>query len=306
MKPWTFIHATDIHVGSPRSFRFQPAWNENWRTARQQIIAIGPDLLLIGGDLTRDGRIHLYEYESLRADLDALSFPYHVIPGNMDTNNKHTQVSGSTPGRDDVSLNVTSRDFENYRAVFGTPWWTFVHKNVRFSAFGGMLLGSGLPEEAALWEWLKAQPHQPRAQYHVWLTHYPLFTEDLHEANYDITDPGRYPNWYFGIDEPYRSRVFKIMKATGVTHVLSGHVHVRKRFFQDGVHFDIGGSTAFTQKGIPWPDGDHTLGFQRYDVTEEGIEYAFIPLEKVSTAVGYGPGGHPRPDQRDYSLAWEQ
>ena len=51
MKPWTFVHAADIQVGSPRSFSFAPAWNENWQTARKQIIEINPDLLLIGGDL---------------------------------------------------------------------------------------------------------------------------------------------------------------------------------------------------------------------------------------------------------------
>lgn len=307
MKTWTFIHATDIHVGSPRSFRFQPAWNENWQTARQQIIQINPDLLLIGGDLTRDGNIHKYEFENLKADLDTLPFPYHVIPGNMDTNNKHTRVPGPLPGRNDVELNVTSENLCHYREVFGTPWWTFVHKDVRFSAFGGMLLGSGLPEERELWAWLEAQQDQPRSRYHVWLTHYPLFTVDLHESNYDITDPEQYFNWYFGLDEPYRSRVFEIMKATGVTHVLSGHVHMRKRFYVEGVHFDIGASTAFTQAGIrSWTDGDRTLGFQRYEVTDQGLVYTFIPLARVSTAKSYGPGGHPRPDQRDYSLAWEK
>jgi len=27
--PWTFAYAADIQVGSPRSFRFKPAWNDN-------------------------------------------------------------------------------------------------------------------------------------------------------------------------------------------------------------------------------------------------------------------------------------
>lgn len=61
MQPWTFVHATDIHVGSPRSFRYAPAWKEHWQTARQQILEIGPDLLLLGGDLARDGNVHRYE-----------------------------------------------------------------------------------------------------------------------------------------------------------------------------------------------------------------------------------------------------
>lgn len=32
---WSFVVVSDIHVGSPRSFRYEPAWNENWKTARE-------------------------------------------------------------------------------------------------------------------------------------------------------------------------------------------------------------------------------------------------------------------------------
>ena len=59
--------------------------------------------------------------------------------------------------------------------------------------------------------------------------------------------------------------------------------------------------------GDRFPDGDARLGFYRFDVDEEGIRDIFIPLEKESAAEGaYGPGGHPRPEERDYSLAQEQ
>ena len=97
MGAWSFVFATDIHVGSPRSYRFAPAWNENWVTARKQIVGIHPDLLLLGGDLTRDGGLpkHRYELEDIKTDLDALPFPYRVTPGNMDTGNKHTEVPGA-------------------------------------------------------------------------------------------------------------------------------------------------------------------------------------------------------------------
>ena len=39
---------------------------------------------------------------------------------------------------------------------------------------------------------------------------------------------------------------------------------------------------------------------------DDGIRDTFIPLASESTADGaYGPGGHPRPEERDYSLAIE-
>lgn len=306
MKPWTFVHVTDIHVGSPRSFRFAPAWNENWRTAREQIIDCKPDLLLVGGDLTRDGNPHAYELESIKADLDALPFPYHVTPGNMDTGNKHTDVQGAYDNRDDLSLNLTSAQLRQFERHFGPHCWTFAHKNVRLSSFCDMVAGSGLAEEGPFWAWMEAQRNQPRAPFHVWMTHSALFIEAFDEPNWDITDRKHYHDWYFGIDGPQRSRTMDVFKATGATLVLSGHVHCRKTHHAEGVQFNIGPSTAFAQWANRWPDGDPTLGFIRYIVTDAGIQDEFIPLRRLSKAKGYGPGGHPKPDQRDYSIAWEK
>mgnify|MGYP006299808373 CR=1 FL=1 len=306
VKPWKFVHVTDIHVGSPRSFRFAPAWNENWQTARRQIIACEPDLLLLGGDLTRDGSIHRFELEAVKEDLDTLPFPWRVTPGNMDTGNKHTDKQGIRKNRDDLALNMTSGQLKQFESVFGPHCWTFVHKNVRFSSFCDMVAGSGLPEEKPFWAWLEAQRDTPRAPHHVWMMHSALFTERLDEPNYDIADPDEYLNWYFGIDEPHRSRMMEVFKATGGELLLSGHVHCRKRHQAEGMRFHINPSTAFRQWGGHWPDGDDTLGFIEYTVTGEAITERFVPLESVSTAKGYGPGGHPKPEERDYSIAWEQ
>ena len=62
----------------------------------------------------------------------------------------------------------------------------------------------------------------------------------------------------------------------------------------------------FAQLADRWPDGDATLGFFRVDVDDGGLRETFVPLERVSSAAGaYGPGGHPRPEDRDYSAAAE-
>lgn len=303
---WTFAYATDIHVGSPRSFRFNPAWNDNWKTARRQIININPEFLLIGGDLTRDGSIHKWELEAIKADLDSLPFPYYVVPGNMDTGNKHTKVTGARKNRDDVALNITTEQVAQFESVFGPVWWTFDHKNLRVSGFCDMLMGSGLPHEEKLWRWLEDQKKQPLAKHNIWMMHYALFVDDPTEPNFDIKDPEQYNSWYFGINEPYRSRVMGIFRAVGANRVITGHIHCRKDHYFDNIYFDLAPVTSFPQWKNKWPDGDPALGFFKYDVTEESIEKSFIPLERVSTRKGYGPGGHPLPEQRDYSKAWEK
>jgi len=305
MEPWRFVHVTDIHIGSPRSYRYAPAWNENWETAQSRIIDLKPDLMLVGGDVARDGNIHKFELQAVKAKLDSLPFPCHVIPGNMDTGNKFTPVSGSRPGRNDVSLNVCAEDIRHFASVFGPGWWSFVHKGVRFSGICDVLLGSGLPQEDELCDWLEQQKELPKEKHHVWLMHYTPFIDSMNEPNFNIQSPEQYLDWYFGMDEPYRSWLIGIFKATGADIVISGHVHCSRTRFQEGIRFDIGPSTAFSQWHTRWDDGDPRLGFLKYDVSDAGISCSLVPLEKTSDAKGYGPGGHPNPDQRDYSIAWE-
>jgi predicted MPP superfamily phosphohydrolase len=251
MTPWTFVHLADPQPGSPRSFRFEPAWMENWKTARRQIREIGPDLLLVGGDLTRDGSIHDFEFEAMKADLDALGLPVHVIPGNMDTGNKHTPVQGCLPARDDVSLNVTSKQLKNFERFFGPIQWSFVHKNVRFSGFYGALAGSGLPEEEDMWRWLEDLEGLPRAAHHVLIMHYALFMDRFDEPDFDITKKEDYFGWYFSIGHPHRERMLKLFKAAGVGLVISGHIHCYRTAegVVDGIRFVKAPTTARVQMG---------------------------------------------------------
>ena len=306
MKPWNFVHVADIQVGSPRSFRYAPAWNENWRTARQQIVDLHPDLLLIGGDLTRDGSIHDWELAAVKKDLDSLPFPCHVIPGNMDTGNKHTDRQGVHGDRDDVSLNVTFDQLRRFESFFGPIQWSFTHKNVRFSGFYAAVVGSGLPQEKVIWEWLPRLKELPKESHHIMIMHYALFIDDIHEPNFDITDQEQYLAWYFGIDEPHRRHIMESLREAGVTVVISGHIHCRKVDVVDGITFIKAPATCMSQFEEVWPDGDPALGFLEFTVTEEKIAPRFVPLVRVSKAKGYGPGGHPRPGKRDYSNAWEK
>lgn len=309
MKPWTFVHVADMQPGSPRSYRYNPSWILNWREAREQILEVGPDLLLVGGDLTRDGSIHRFELEEMRDDLAGLPFPCRVVPGNMDTGNKHTRRPGchrSPDQCDDLDLNVTSEQLQQFASVFGPLWWSFEHKGVRFSGLPDMVVNSGLPEEAALWAWAEAQAQRPPAEHHVWVLHSPLFVDALDEPDWDVTDRDQYDAWYFTIDQPGRARLHRLFLSTGATLVISGHVHCRRSRVVDGICYQISPSTAFGQWASRWPDGDASLGFLRYDVSAAGIRGTFVPLRKQHRLEGYGPGGHPAPHARNYSLAWQQ
>lgn len=296
----------DMQPGSPKSFRFNPAWAENWQTARRQIVARKPEFLLIGGDVTRDGSLHRWELEEMKADFDGMGIPYRVIPGNMDTGNKHTDRQGAHPDRDDRRLNIASEQLRQFESVFGPSTWSFEHGNVRVSGFCDMLLGSGLPEEQRLWNWLEEQANRSKSVHNLWLMHYALFLDAPDEPAFDITDPEHYLDWYFCVDQGSRDRLLSRLVKAGASRVISGHIHCRKDHVAEGIHFDLAPGIAMGQWGNRWPDGDASLGFLEYTVRADRIEKRFVPLEKISTRTdGYGPGGHPLPEARDYSLAWE-
>ena len=308
MRPWTFLHICDTQPGSPRSFRFNPRYMENWQTAYRQLQTTPADLLLVGGDLTRDGYIHDFELEKAKAELDALPYPYYAIPGNMDTGNKHTATPGA-PGRDDPRLNLTAASLDNFARFFGSFPWTFVHKEVRFTGIYAALAGSGLQHEKKLWHFLEDElPCAAATKHHVLVMHYALFVDALDEPTWDITREEEYHSWYFSIDNPHRQRLFDAFKRTGVDIVLSGHIHCRRPpQILDGIRFYRCAGIAMPQWQSRFPDGDARLGFYSFELSDAGICDTFIPLEKESTAQGgYGPGGHPRPEERDYSLAWEK
>ncbi len=310
MAKWTFVYVADMQPGSPRSFRYNPSLTANWREAKRQIMDIGPDLVLVGGDMTRDGNLHRFELEEMKQELHELGCPIHAVPGNMDTGNKHTTCEGNHRGPNqcsDMELNVTSEQLRNYSSVFGSLWWSFDHKGVRFSGFTDMLVNSGLPEEDEFWKWADEQAQHPHAAHHVWITHSPLFVDHPDEPNWDITDREHYLDWYFSIDQPGRQRLMDLFKATGADLVISGHVHCRHAEIVDGIRFVVSPSTAFGQRAGRWPDGDTTLGFLRYDVGPDGLTETFVPLAKTHDVPGaYGVGGHPAPHVRDYSLAWQK
>lgn len=307
MKRWTFVNANDLHIGSPRSYRFDPSRNENWRTARRQIQAINPDLLLVGGDLTMDGCFHRDELQAVKDDFDALPFPTYVVPGNHDVGNKFTPVLGAW-GYDDIEWNVKSPWLGQFASYFGPLPWTFVHKNLCFTGFYAAVTDSGLPEEHQLWDFVERLPSLPSSAHHIVMTHYALFWDEMDEPTYDPTDRGQFVRWFFNINREPRLRLFEAFKAAGVDLVISAHLHVRRPVQSvDGIAFlkaSAGGGRP--QYGDVWSDGDATLGFHRFDVTDEKIEITFVPLENVSTAEGYGPRGHPPKHLRDYSIAWEK
>lgn len=309
MTPWTFLHACDSHLGTPRSYRFRPAINQRWTAITRQMSQIDAQFLLHGGDLTRDGESHELEYQIARDDLDALPFPTFVIPGNMDVGNKPTTQRGSLRYWDDSQIVMTGGRMELFASWFGPIHWSFLFRGVRFTGFFAAVAGSGLPQEQHLWRMLEKLPQLPRGSHHVAVMHYWPFMEELNEPAWDLTQDSEYDNWYFSIDPPHRQRLWSLLKAAQVDTLFCGHVHTgRPMQLVDGIRLyrsPPGGNTA--QLSERWPDAETRFGFHRCDVTDDGIEVTFVPGDDQCDEFGtFGPWGHPAIEDRDYSAAQQQ
>lgn len=314
---WTFLHVNDSHMGTPRSYRFRPAVNQRWAAIKAQMAATDADLLLHGGDLTRDGQTHEFEFQQAKEDLETLPFPSFVIPGNMDVGNKHTYQNGPKPkwdphglGWNDVDLNMTTARLDLFVNYFGPIHWTFQHKDVRFTGFYAAVAGSGLPHEERFWRMMERLPELPPSKHHVAVMHYWPFMEELDEPDWDITKADQWDNWYFSIGQPHRQRLWDLLKASNVEILFCGHVHTgRPMQLVDGIRIyrtQPAGNTAQLQER--WPDvADTRFGFHRGDVTPAGIDVQFIVGDDQCDEFGtYGPLGHPPVEERDYSVAQEQ
>ena len=297
---WKFVHITDIHIGSSDSYRFDPVWNEQLETAAEQIKAINPELVLVGGDITRDGDTEPEQFANSIKQLNTLGIPWHLIPGNMDTGNKITNRDGAQPDRKDTQLNITEENLQIFKDQAAPFPWTFTHRGIRFSGCYEIIKDTDLPSAFELDTFLAELSELPSADHHIMLNHYPLFVDDIDERHYDITKEDDYLAWYFGVDPEPRKNLLKAYHASSVTHVLSGHIHCRRPPFTiDGITYIKGASTAMKQFGDRWADGDDTLGFQVFTVTPDGIEFEFHPLSRISTRTdGWGPGGHPQGAKR--------
>ena len=278
--------------------------------------AIDADLLLHGGDLTRDGETHEFEYVQARDDLDTLPFPTFVIPGNMDVGNKHALQKGNNRkwgerglAWNDPDLNMTAARLDLFSSYFGPIHWTFLYREVRFTGFFAAVAGTGLPHEKRFWRMLERLPRLPPAKHHVAMMHYWPFMEQPDEPAWDITNADHYDNWYFSIDPPHRQRLWNLLKAAHVDILFCGHVHTgRPVQVVDGIRLyrtAAGGNTA--QLAERWPNADTRFGFQRCDVGDAGIEVTFVPGDdQCEEFDSYGPWGHPAVENRDYSIAREK
>jgi 3',5'-cyclic AMP phosphodiesterase CpdA len=265
---------SDTHIGEKHA----PHALENLKRAVDMINRRKPDAVVLSGDIGENPDA----WEQARSVLKGLRAPLYIAPGNHD---------------------VHTMDVERYRKVFGSDYYDFRVKGVKFVVIDSQLLGnfeqfnSQTPPPAP--DFTRGQADRMMA----WLDHLPTSDDTGREArgdsddrrhdkrDRDRDDKGRGvvigiqhipvfrdenvlkdPKPYWVISEPYRSREMEMLKRLGIRHMLVGHWHVPDVFERGGITWHVAPATSW----LPW-GGE--LGFAMHTITPDGdVKTEFVPL----------------------------
>src|SRR3546814_402251 len=153
-QPFQFAHVTDTHVGSATGA------DDLRRTVADINANPQLDFVILSGDITEFGSDD--ELRLAKQILDSLTVPWHVIPGNHDTN--WSESGGNS-----------------FREVFGGETFAFVHKGYFFvgtNSGPNMRMSPGqVPRENLVWmdSLFAAQPDVDMPL--IYVNHYPRSEE---------------------------------------------------------------------------------------------------------------------------------
>lgn len=184
----------------------QPFHARRFAQAIAAVNAAQVDLVLIAGDLTEEGtREELADFRELMRKFQA---PVWYVPGNHDVGGK--QVPGKPTAKD-----TTRERLQAYERQMGQSWFIREQAGVRIIGLNGSLLGSGFPEEQAMWDSVSLALAAPVPSPTLLMTHYPLYAEKRDE-------PG---GAYWNMEPGPRERFIQLIEQGGVRAILSGHLH---------------------------------------------------------------------------------
>lgn len=216
------LQISDTHLGARVA-----GFNANFDRIADWVRAEAPDLVIHTGDITRDAPGAPEELAFAKARLDQLGAPWLAIPGNHDIGDNPSD--GYMPKKP-----VDGALLQAYRDVFGPDRWVETRGGWRLIGVNSLLMGSGLDEEAAQWDWLEAAltGDAPTALF----LHKPIV---LTEEATPEDPPYRY------LPREPRARMIDLIAKGGVKMVGCGHVHQTRDHMLGGARCVWAPATAF-------------------------------------------------------------
>lgn len=260
MKVTKIAVIADPHIGVAK-----PNFVDNWQRAVAHVNALAPALTVILGDFTFDGANSDADCQLARTALAALDSPCLVLPGNHDVGD--TDRSSRQPA-DAERLGRWTRHFgADHWLSDAVPGW-------RLIGIDSQILGTGLVEEAAQWQFMEEALMSDRRS--VVFTHQPLFLDHWDEADRP----------YWTTTSKARHRLRQLMLKAGASAVVSAHMHRALTMIpDDGPAVVWTPATSFlTRDGsMPAQSGTEILGVTVLDLSDAGLLVGFHPIASLET-----------------------
>ncbi len=249
-----FLHITDLHLSAPQTE--DPTRQTDTVAAFDRLMQVAlrldprPDFIVASGDLTNVGDDA--SYALLAERLAAFDIPVHMTLGNHD---RRAGWHGAFPGHAAAPEGPVDHD-----TVLGN-----VHVIALDSSMPGRVSGS-LDEAqiAHAEEMLSRHPDLPK----VVAVHHP-----------PLVDPSRNFAWAT-LDLESTDRLATLLSGRNVVALLSGHVHMNRVSFWNGVPLVV---TMGQQSTVDLTRSDalavvEGTGFAICDLLPSGLQATFVPL----------------------------
>jgi 3',5'-cyclic AMP phosphodiesterase CpdA len=189
-----------------------------------------PDLVVHTGDVSILSPDSAADRETARELLGRISAPLRVLPGNHDVGEP-----GEKPW---AGFAATSARVAAFTGVFGPDHWVELVGGYAAIGLNSEILGTGLPEEQAQWDWLDSVAEQAGGRPALIFCHKPFWPPVPVATEHAISVPGA-----------VLGRLARALDGVDVRVYASGHLHHYAVGQRGGALTVSAPSTAFVARG---------------------------------------------------------
>ncbi|MCI0157632.1 metallophosphoesterase [Leifsonia shinshuensis] len=195
------VQLSDTHIS-----HLGGATTENLRAFVDLINSINPTFVVHSGDVAILDPDQAEDREAARELLAGIQAPLRVLPGNHDV--------GERPDNAWAGLVVTPERLAAFEATFGPDHWLELVGDWAVIGVNSEIMGSGLPEEEAQWEWLATLPAQIGTRPTLVFSHKPVWNPYPEVTEHNIAIP-----------DDSKARLLAALDGVTLAALGSGHLH---------------------------------------------------------------------------------
>lgn len=257
------LQITDIHLSPDDDLA-----NENWGRAVAQAHEGNYDLIVITGDIVKNGPDDIGYLEYAKWKINQLPGQWKCIPGDHDIGGAPPmpELRSSVPWLKDYAF--TEDRLNHFKSLFDENYWFMDLGSWRLIGIYDSLFCSDSVQEAEQWcfleEAIKVEDNRPIALF----MHKPPCLYGLRDTSSSTKM----------IPPEALRKLRKMIANTSVKLIACGHLHESRTITSEGITIYCG-PTIIRQKGdYPSKLGSGFNGLTEFELTTSGVAHRIIPL----------------------------